>query len=86
MATVVVMPQLGNSVESCLIVSWQVAVGDEIALFEAAFSLRMPLMLKGPTGCGKSRLRLSGSFVQIGNGVDERLLFVGFGCVQRCLQ
>lgn len=31
------------------------AVGDEIALFEAAFSLRMPLMLKGPTGCGKSR-------------------------------
>lgn len=31
MATVVVMPQLGNSVESCLIVSWQVAVGDEIA-------------------------------------------------------
>ena len=31
MATVVVMPQLGNSVESCLIVSWQVKVGDEIA-------------------------------------------------------
>lgn len=30
MATVVVMPQLGNSVESCLIVSWQVKVGDEI--------------------------------------------------------
>ena len=30
------------------------AVGDEIVLFEAAFSLRMPLMLKGPTGCGKS--------------------------------
>ena len=31
MATVVVMPQLGNSVESCLIVSWQVGVDDEIA-------------------------------------------------------
>ncbi|QXT63324.1 dihydrolipoamide acetyltransferase family protein [Tessaracoccus palaemonis] len=31
MATVVVMPQLGNSVESCLIVSWQVGLGDEIA-------------------------------------------------------
>ena len=31
MATVVVMPQLGNSVESCLIVSWQVKVGDEVA-------------------------------------------------------
>ena len=31
MATVVVMPQLGNSVESCLIVSWQVSVGDDVA-------------------------------------------------------
>ncbi|MFV0429250.1 MAG: dihydrolipoamide acetyltransferase family protein [Arachnia sp.] len=31
MATVVVMPQLGNSVESCLIISWSVAEGDEIA-------------------------------------------------------
>lgn len=30
-------------------------VGDEIALFDAAFALRLPLMLKGPTGCGKSR-------------------------------
>lgn len=31
MATVVVMPQLSSSVESCLIVSWQVGLGDEIA-------------------------------------------------------
>ncbi len=31
------------------------AVGDEIELFEAAYSVRMPMMLKGPTGCGKSR-------------------------------
>ncbi len=31
MATVVVMPQLGNSVESCLIVSWAVSEGDEVA-------------------------------------------------------
>ena len=30
-------------------------VGDETMLFNAAFDLRMPLMLKGPTGCGKSR-------------------------------
>lgn len=32
MASVVVMPQLGNSVESCLIISWQVSVGDEVAV------------------------------------------------------
>ncbi len=31
MATVVVMPQLGNSVESCLIVSWAVSEGDDVA-------------------------------------------------------
>ena len=31
------------------------AVGDEIALYEAAYAARMPMMLKGPTGCGKSR-------------------------------
>lgn len=30
-------------------------VGDEIALYEAAYNARMPMMLKGPTGCGKSR-------------------------------
>ncbi|HKU94756.1 MAG TPA: CbbQ/NirQ/NorQ/GpvN family protein [Vineibacter sp.] len=31
------------------------ALGDEIALFEAAYATRMPMMLKGPTGCGKTR-------------------------------
>jgi len=31
------------------------AVGNEIELYEAAYSVRMPMMLKGPTGCGKSR-------------------------------
>jgi nitric oxide reductase NorQ protein len=30
-------------------------VGDEVALFEAAFAARLPVMLKGPTGCGKTR-------------------------------
>ncbi|WP_026460379.1 dihydrolipoamide acetyltransferase family protein [Schaalia suimastitidis] len=32
MATIVVMPQLGNSVESCIIMSWEVAVGDTVAV------------------------------------------------------
>lgn len=30
-------------------------VGREIAQFEAAYDSRLPVMLKGPTGCGKSR-------------------------------
>ncbi|MCL4685962.1 MoxR family ATPase [Myxococcota bacterium] len=29
--------------------------GDEIALFEAAHAHRLPVLLKGPTGCGKTR-------------------------------
>lgn len=30
-------------------------IGNEIALYEAAYAARMPMMLKGPTGCGKTR-------------------------------
>jgi len=30
-------------------------VANEVELYNAAYSARMPLMLKGPTGCGKSR-------------------------------
>ena len=31
------------------------AVGDEVTLFKAAADRSMPVMLKGPTGCGKTR-------------------------------
>ena len=31
------------------------AIGDECTLFEMAFRERLPLLLKGPTGCGKTR-------------------------------
>jgi nitric oxide reductase NorQ protein len=31
------------------------SVADEVELYEAAYGARMPMMLKGPTGCGKSR-------------------------------
>lgn len=30
-------------------------VDDEFRTFEAAYALRLPVMLKGPTGCGKTR-------------------------------
>jgi len=29
--------------------------GNELQIFEAAYSSKMPVMLKGPTGCGKTR-------------------------------
>ncbi len=31
------------------------AVGEEVALFKAACNAKRPVLLKGPTGCGKSR-------------------------------
>lgn len=31
------------------------AQSDEVALYEAAYAARLPVMVKGPTGCGKSR-------------------------------
>jgi len=34
---------------------YYLSAGDEIKLFEAAFAARIPVMLKGPTGCGKTR-------------------------------
>lgn len=35
--------------------SWYRPVGDEVAVFERAYAQRLPVLLKGPTGCGKSR-------------------------------
>ncbi|MGE5027066.1 MAG: CbbQ/NirQ/NorQ/GpvN family protein [Betaproteobacteria bacterium] len=31
------------------------ASGDEVGIFEAAYRNRLPVLLKGPTGCGKTR-------------------------------
>ena len=34
---------------------YYVPVKDEIELFEAAYTQKIPVLLKGPTGCGKTR-------------------------------
>ena len=34
---------------------WYLPIADEVALFEAAWEARLPVLLKGPTGCGKTR-------------------------------
>jgi nitric oxide reductase NorQ protein len=30
-------------------------IGDEVEIFQAAYGCRLPVLLKGPTGCGKTR-------------------------------
>lgn len=52
------METLVNDSLSAYRVTWQPyyrPVADEVELYEAAYSVRMPMMLKGPTGCGKTR-------------------------------
>jgi nitric oxide reductase NorQ protein len=34
---------------------YYIATGNETGMFQAAFDIRLPVMLKGPTGCGKTR-------------------------------
>ena len=34
---------------------WYLPLGDEVQMFEAAYRARLPVLLKGPTGCGKTR-------------------------------
>jgi nitric oxide reductase NorQ protein len=34
---------------------YYVPIADEVELFEAAFTQKIPVLLKGPTGCGKTR-------------------------------
>src|SRR5271154_6822324 len=34
---------------------WYLPLADEVQIFEAAYRARLPVMLKGPTGCGKTR-------------------------------
>ena len=38
-----------------LVEPYYASQGDEVTLFEAAYGARLPVMVKGPTGCGKSR-------------------------------
>jgi nitric oxide reductase NorQ protein len=34
---------------------WYLPAGDEVELFETAYQAQLPVLLKGPTGCGKTR-------------------------------
>ena len=36
-------------------IPYYLPVGDEVEIFTAAYACRLPVLLKGPTGCGKTR-------------------------------
>jgi nitric oxide reductase NorQ protein len=46
---IVQMPQTGD------VAPYYEPQSNEVAIFEAAYKKRLPVMLKGPTGCGKTR-------------------------------
>jgi nitric oxide reductase NorQ protein len=45
-------PGLSSSLET---EPFYLAIGDEVELFLSAYRARLPVLLKGPTGCGKTR-------------------------------
>jgi nitric oxide reductase NorQ protein len=47
----------GHLIEEYVITKepFYVSVGNEIEMFEAAYRQKIPILLKGPTGCGKTR-------------------------------
>jgi nitric oxide reductase NorQ protein len=54
-------------------------VGDEVELFEAAFRSRTPVLLKGPTGCGKTRF-IECMTWKLGAAAGEALPLVTIAC------
>jgi nitric oxide reductase NorQ protein len=51
------LPDLHTASEEYLVEQepFYLPVRDEVGLFEAAYAQRIPVLLKGPTGCGKTR-------------------------------
>ncbi|MGH9766671.1 MAG: CbbQ/NirQ/NorQ/GpvN family protein [Blastocatellia bacterium] len=47
----------GQSIEKYRVIRepYYLNIRDEVALFETAYKAKLPVMLKGPTGCGKTR-------------------------------
>jgi nitric oxide reductase NorQ protein len=54
-------------------------VGDEVQLFDAAFAQRIPVLLKGPTGCGKTRFVEYMSW-KLGGKAGARLPLITISC------
>ena len=54
--------------------SYYEPIGKEIDVFTAAFKNKLPLLLKGPTGCGKSRFLANLYLSLLDNGMAATLI------------
>jgi len=54
---VTIVPPSGEAISQYRILDepYYRSIGSEVDLYEAAYAVRMPMMLMGPTGCGKTR-------------------------------
>jgi len=48
-------------------------IGDEVEIFTAAYKARLPVLLKGPTGCGKTRFveHMAHQLASLADGPNE---------------
>ncbi len=51
-------------------------LADEVEVFEAAYASRLPVLLKGPTGCGKTRFVEHMAWKLYGGNLDDHLVTV----------
>jgi nitric oxide reductase NorQ protein len=49
------IPDTHNAASRLTEEPWYLPLADEVQMFEAAYRARLPVLLKGPTGCGKTR-------------------------------
>jgi nitric oxide reductase NorQ protein len=49
------LPELNTVIDTAIDAPFYLPTGDEVDLFRAAYDQRIPVLLKGPTGCGKTR-------------------------------
>ncbi|GIW44656.1 MAG: CbbQ/NirQ/NorQ/GpvN family protein [Candidatus Binatia bacterium] len=59
-------------------IPYYLPVGDEVDIFRAAYECRLPVLLKGPTGCGKTRFveYMASTLRSPGNGTGPPLITV----------
>ena len=50
-----ICPTMPDATHPTTAAPWYQPVADEVQLFEAAWAARLPVLLRGPTGCGKTR-------------------------------